>query len=386
MDTHKYTSLLDTLCAVPDPRKARGKQLAWSLILTLITGALAANARSGHAIARWVQDRATDLLAELQPEPARLPSESTLRRALRAIDLSSLEQHLAQFAQSLTTTAPADPASLSLSGQAIDGKELRGVRTHGVGVHLVSLVRHRDAIVLGQVAVAAKSNEIAAVPDLLAKRDLSGTVTTMDALLTQQAILRQIRSQNGDYLAVVKANQPELFEAIDRLFGDPPLPADQEEWRCGQTVSKGHGRLEIRTLDCSAELAEYLSEVWPDVRQVLRRTCVREVVKSGKTTSKIRYGITSLAPSVAGPRELEALWRGHWTIENCVHYVRDVTMGEDAGQAYRGNTPQAMAALRNGILNLLRRRGWKNMAEAFGHYAASVPRTLELIGARPARL
>jgi hypothetical protein len=106
MDTQKYTSLLQALEAVPDPRKARGKQRAWSLILTLISGALASNAGSGHAIARWVQDRATDLLTQLQPERGRLPSEATLRRALRAIDLSSLEQHLAQFAQLLSITAP----------------------------------------------------------------------------------------------------------------------------------------------------------------------------------------------------------------------------------------------------------------------------------------
>jgi len=386
MDTQKYTSLLQALEAVPDPRKARGKQLAWSLILTLMSGALASNARSGHAIARWVQDRATDLLAELQPERGRLPSESTLRRALRAIDLSSLERHLAQFAQLLSTTAPDVPVPLSLRGQAIDGKELRGVRSQGVGVHLVSLVRHHDAIVLGQVAVAAKSNEIVAVPEVLAGRDLSGTVTTMDALLTQQAILRQIRSHHGDYLAVVKATQPELLHAIERLFREPALPADQEEWQRGQTIGKGHGRLEIRTLECSTALADYLSEVWPDVRQVLRRTCVRQVLTSGKTTTRVRYGITSLMPSVAGPSELEALWRGHWTIENCVHYVRDVTMGEDGGQAYYGNTPQALAALRNSLLNLLRRRGWKNMADAFSHYAASLPQTLELIGARPTRL
>ena len=386
MDEPKYSTLLAALTAVPDPRQARGKQLSWSLILTLIAGALAGNARSGHAIARCLHDRAAELLLLLQPERGRLPSESTLRRALRAIDVSSLELYLAQFAQPITTTAPADPALVVLLGQAIDGKQLRGVRTHGVGVHLVSLVRHRDAIVLGQVAVAAKSNEIAAVPRLLAGRDLSGTLTTMDALLTQQAILRQIRDQHGDYLAVVKANQPELLQAIERLFAEPPLPADQEEWQRDQTVSKGHGRLEIRTLECSEVLADYLSEVWPDVRQVMRRTCVRQVIKNGTTTTTVRYGITSLPPSVAGPSELERLWRGRRTIENCVHYVRDVTMGEDGGQAYRANTPQALAALRNGVLNLLRRRGWKNMAEAFGHYAASLPQTLELIGARPARL
>jgi predicted transposase YbfD/YdcC len=186
-------------------------------------------------------------------------------------------------------------------------------------------------------------------------------------------------------LAVVKRNRQELYPAIDWLFQTSPIPADQEVWHRTQTASKGHGRLEIRTLECSV-LADYLSDRWPDVQQVVQRTCVRQIIKTGKVTTSVHYGITSLAVTSAGAVELEQLWRGHWTIENRLHYVGDVTMGEDAGEAYRPNTPHVLAALRNSIINLLRRQGWTNMADAFGHYAASLARTLELIGARPARL
>lgn len=107
-------------------------------------------------------------------------------------------------------------------GQAIDGKELRGVRAHGESLQLVSLVQHANAVVVAQVPVANKSNEITAAPQLLAGRDLTGTVTTTDALHTQRQFAQQIRAQNGHYLMVVKENQPALYDAIELLFECPP--------------------------------------------------------------------------------------------------------------------------------------------------------------------
>lgn len=110
------------------------------------------------------------------------------------------------------------------------------------------------------------------------------------------------------------------------------------------------------------------------------------MLATGEVRRETTYAVTSLGPERAGPGELEELWRGHWTIENRVHYVRDVAMGEDAGQAYRGSTPQASAALRNAIIALLRREGWGRIADALRHYGAHPERALTLIGALPARL
>jgi hypothetical protein len=98
------------------------------------------------------------------------------------------------------------------------------------------------------------------------------------------------------------------------------------------------------------------------------------------------YGITSLPWSQVSAAQIEALWRGHWTIENCVHYVRDVTMGEDACHMRTGNAPQTMAALRNALLSLFRRNGWSNIADALRYYAANFSQALELVGAVPDRL
>jgi predicted transposase YbfD/YdcC len=105
------------------------------------------------------------------------------------------------------------------------------------------------------------------------------------------------------------------------------------------------------------------------------------VIKTGKHSVEVSYGLTNLSQDEARAAELEALWRGHWTIENRKHYVRAVTMGEDHGQAYCGSTPQALASLRNALIDLMRKEGWTNLADALRHYGASVPRVLALIGA-----
>ncbi len=297
------------------------------------------------------------------------------------MDAEALERQVARDAPGAPAPAPAAPR---WAGQALDGKALRGANAHGAAVHLVSLVRHADAAVLGQVRVAAKSNEITAAPRLLAGRDLAGTVTTMDALLTQRALAAQIRRQGGHYLMIVKENQPALYAAIACLFAGPLVPLAADYAETATRTEKGHGRLEARTLEHSAALNAYLD--WPEVGQVLRRTYHAVNLTTGVVSEEVTYGLTSLAPREASAAQVEALWRGHWSVEHRVHYPRDVTLGEDAGQLRAGNAPQALAALCNGVLTLLRGRGWTNIADALRHYGAYAPRALALLGALPTRL
>ena len=388
MDEPQYSTLMDALTDVPDPRKARGKQYPWILLLILISSALASGERNGHGIATWVVEHTTALLIQLRPERGRLPSESTLRRALRHVDVVALEQRLVQYTHAFPGTAPDNggisPHGQILQGQALDGKAVRGACAHGAPTHLVSLVQHGSGVTLAQVAVEQKSNEITAAPVVLKGRAGPGTVTTLDALLAQRRLAEQIVTEGGYYLMMVKRNQRRLYEDLALFFQLPAIFADQEQVDQVTTISKGHGRLETRTLECSTAGADYL--VWPGIGQILRRTCERVVLKTGKHSIEVSYGLTNLTPDEAGARHLEALWRGHWTIENCKHYVRDVTLGEDQGQAYRGSTPHALAALRNGLIDLMRQHGWSNLADALRHYGASVPRVLALIGALPARL
>ena len=383
MDHTHYSMLMDAVVDVPDPRKPRGKRHPWALLLTLIAAALVCGQRSGRAIGQWVDEHALELMTQL-PIPQRpLPSPSTLRRALQAIDVAALETRITHFVHSLDLANPPAPTAGLWHGQAVDGKAVRGANRHGAQVHLVSLVHHGSARVRKQVRVRDKSNEITAVPVLLADLDLHGTVTTMDSLLCQQAIAQQIVAQHGHYLMVVKENQPALFAAIDLVFRCPPPPQTTDYVQAFTTANQGHGRLETRTLERTAALTGHLD--WPGVGQVLRRTCQRINRTTGAISEKVTYGVTSLAPGEASAEELEALWRrvptcGCWGIENKVHYVRDETLGEDRGQMYRGQAPQALAALRNGILSLLRSHGVTQIADALRHHGASVHAALALIG------
>jgi predicted transposase YbfD/YdcC len=324
-----------------------------------------------------VREHAVEVRQVLGWSGPRLPSEATLRRALRQVDVDALERCLAAIRLS-----PAAPGAV---GVAIDGKVLRGVRAHGRQEQLVGMVRH-DGRILTQVAVAATSNELTAVPRLRAGRELHGTVTTVDAALTQRTLARQIRQQGGHYLMVVKENQPTLLEAIETLFAAPSWLVSErdQEYRQHRTVDKGHGRLETRVLEASPSLNAYLN--WPGLGQVLRRTCRRVALATGAVSEAVSYGVTSLSWATTSAATLERLWRGHWTIENRVHYVRDVSFGEDRSQAWRGQTPQALAAIRNALINLVREQGWQLIPDAIRHYGANVSRALTVIGVSSLRL
>ena len=375
MDRPQYSSLMALLQGLADPRHARGKQLEWDVIWGVIASAMLSHQRGAAAIAQWAQRHAATLLAAFQPAKGRLPSESTIRRALQRVDRAALERQLAQF-QPPVVPAPSQPAA-GVAGYAIDGKHVRGAGVHGQPTVLVSLVAHQDAAVLAQTAVAQKRHESQAVPPLLEGRDLHGMVISMDAGVTQPKLATQIRDQDGHYFMVVKRNRRQLYDELTWFFATPPQPCDRP-WRTVRTVNKGHGRLETRTLTCTDDLDDYL--IWPGVQQVLRRECERVVLKTGEVTRAVTYGVTSLAGAEATPEQLAALWRGHWSIENRRHYVRDVTLGEDGCQMHVGAAPQALAAVRNGLIIVLRWEGWQNIAAGLRHYSASVRDALHLIG------
>jgi hypothetical protein len=298
------STLLAYLRQVPDYRKARGQRFAWAYLLALVAAAVAAGQTTVLAMTTWAETQAAQLITALQPDCPRIPSAATWRRLVAHIDIAALEQQIAAHNQALDA---ADPTIGSVTmcdgqifrGQAVDGKDVRGASAHGEHTFLVSLVRHDHAYVLRQAAVDRKTNEITAVPDLLAGRNLTGTVTTMDALLTQQRIAHQILAQGGHYLMIVKQNQPALYEAVALLFRQPPVPVRRGELRTAQTEGKDHGRLERRTLASSTALTGYLS--WPGAAQVMRRTCRRLNMRSGLVETETTYGITSLPRALAGP-------------------------------------------------------------------------------------
>ncbi len=193
--------------------------------------------------------------------------------------------------------------------------------------------------------------------------------------------------EKGDYLWAVKANQAQLQEAIaDAFKPHDDAPSSEREQRLSRqeqqtasSLNKGHGRIEARKLTSTTALNGYLD--WPGVKQVFRLERTRTV--RNQTTTEVAYGITSLSRDRADATRLLELTRGHWGIENRLHYVRDVTFGEDACRVRTGQAPQNLAAIRNLAVTVLNHAGWKNKAAALRRYAAQPHEALALIRGSP---
>jgi predicted transposase YbfD/YdcC len=308
------------------------------------------------------------------------PSQATIHRLFRGIDVALLERHLGQWAQQVLVSLPAAVAAdgnRPLEGIALDGKTLRGSRKRGaVDSHLLSALSQRLGVVLGQVAVADKTNEIPTAPELLAQLALTGRVVTVDALLTQTELAETLLRQGGDYLMVVKDNQPTLAADLAILCADPEAPVVQAE----ETALHG-GRCACRRLLASTELVGYVR--WPGVQQVLAMERTVTCKATGELRREWAYAVTSLPPARATPVQLLTLWREHWAIENKLHYVRDVTFDEDRAAVWKERIPQVMAALRNAVIGVARLSGQTNIAAATRLFAAQLAAALAAVGLFP---
>jgi len=351
--------LLDLLAQVPDPRKRRGRRHSLAGLLAVGIAAVIAGSRSFTAIGQWAADAGPDVLAVLGA--VRGPAEeSTFRRAFALVNGDVLDQVLGAW---LWTRAGRSRGRLVI---AIDGKTVRGAKDKaGKAPHLVAALAHGIGAVLGQVAVDEKSNEIPAVRELLkAFADLAGAVLTIDAMHTQHDTAQVILGRGADYVMTVKANMPTLYRQLKKLPW-AAIPAVS-------SVSTGHGRRARRTIKAALAPAWIGFDGAAQVAQ-LRRT----VTVHGKKTIEVVYLITS--DRGADPATPSAWVRGHWEIENRLHWVRDVTYQEDKSLVRTGNAPRVMASLRSLAISLLRLDGHANIAAANRHHARDPQRTLKLL-------
>jgi predicted transposase YbfD/YdcC len=303
------------------------------------------------------------------------PCAATLHTIFRHVNRDEVEAHLGAWADSVVSSLPAAPETPEVA-MALDGKTLRGSKKQGApGTHLLSALAHHVGVTLAQQGVDDKTNEITAVETLLCQLVLEGRIVTMDALLTQRQVAQTLVDQGGEYVMIVKDNQPQLRADIELVFALPPAGDRQETAR---TVDIGHGRIEQRNITTSEALVGYSD--WPGLAQVFELGRYVITQKTTKEQVEVVYGVTSLCPERGTPERLLALVRGHWQIENKSHWVRDVTFDEDHSQVRCGNIPQVMAALRNTTIGLLRWAGYSNMAAACRRFAAQPDLALTLIG------
>ncbi len=232
---------------------------------------------------------------------------------------------------------------------ALDGKTLRRSFDRASAtspLHLVSAWAADQRLVLGQLAVGAKSNAIVAVPKLLELLSLRGTIVTADALNCQRQIARQVTEQGGDYALALKGNQPALFDDVRRFLDDPETPRVS----AGATDA-GHGRIETRTASLTSDIA-WLQEshAWPGLQAIGKVEASREI--DGRTSTQTRYDLLSQA---FDPARFNDIVRSHWGIENSLHWVRDVTMDEDRARNRKDPGPENLALLRRLALTLAKR-------------------------------
>ena len=395
---------------VKDPRRKQGQRFTLTSMLLLALAAILSNHVSELAIAQWGAGQSEEVKKALGFEKGVTPHQTTIQRLFRKMNVEELEEAFrGLFVHLFEQTQPERGAcAVAIDGKAQKGR-LKFEEEKSYPVHAVSLVEHETGIVLMQGHVQRgdteakerptdeetkgepaeqkpgkkgkpgelteqeqereqeekkQRSELAVAYRLIAHIDWKGKVLTGDALYCQRCLCAAILLAGGDYLVLVKANQPHLLEDLRLLFA-PPAPAK----RAGEgilrlaeqqahTTNKGHGRMEIRSIRVSSELQGYSD--WPGLDQVFQIR--RRWQSKGQWREEVRYGVSSLPATIGIPERLLKLKRGHWTIENGLHYVKDVTMGEDRSTVHADNGPKIMAALRNTAISLLRRAGFSTMA------------------------
>jgi predicted transposase YbfD/YdcC len=293
-----------------------------------------------------------------------VPAEATIRRALARVDPTALAAVIGAW---LTDR---DHPGQRRRAVAVDGKTLRGARRDGRQVHLLAAMDHASRAVLAQRHVNGPPGEVPGFASLLANLDLAGTVVTADALHTHAGAAELlVTGKQAHYLFTVKANQPTLLDRCARLAWHRVPVLDR-------TRDRAHGRVELRTLKAVSVGGFGL----PHAAQVVQVTRKTRDLGTRRWRTVTVYAITSLIHAQASPARLADLLRGHWTIENGLHWVRDVTFAEDASQLRAGTGPQVMACLRNLVIGALSRTRPVNLAAALRHHARDPRRPLTTLG------
>lgn len=355
MQTHPKLSLVEQFATITDPRVNRTKEhpLVNVLIIgvcTLLCGGETFNDMEDFGLAK------RDWFASFLDLSHGIPSHDTFNRVFSAIDPQEFLQAFVNWTQSVRQAVPGEIV-------AMDGKALRRALAKDQNARvIVSAWAEDNGLVLGQLKVEDKSNEITAVPALLRVLELGGCIVTLDAMGCQKEIAREIKEADAEYVLALKGNQETLHREV-REFLDAAV-AESKSWKppgapssafveklAGRkTVEKDHGRIETREYHQSANLG-WLADLaqWEGLQTVGMVEATREI--NGKISRERRYYLSSLPLDVE--RFARAV-RGHWGVENKLHWVLDVQFGEDQSRARRGYAAENLATLRRFALNLLK--------------------------------
>jgi predicted transposase YbfD/YdcC len=337
---------------IPDPRGAQGQLHQLSDIILISILAVISGADDFTEIAVYGQAKEPWLKTFLEL-PNGIPSHDTFNAVFSVLKASLWQSRFITWAQELEIPPPVrDENGLMGDVLAIDGKTARRSRTADAhGLHTVSIWAANQGLVIAQLQVSEKSNEITAIPEIIEATCVAGGVITIDAMGCQKNIAWTIREHHADYVLGLKKNQPQLLETVEWMFDH----ADSIAWQGTphdyfESVEQGHGRVETRRCWVISDLSLLEDRAaWRDLRCVVRIESTR-VTSKGSSVER-RYFLSSL-PCDA---DLTArVIRAHWGIENCLHYMLDVGFAEDWSRARVGNAQANLVTVRHVALNLLR--------------------------------
>ena len=349
-------SLLECFEDVPDPRVDRTKSHKLIDILVISICTLLCCGESFNDMEEFGNAK-HDWLKTFLELPNGIPTHDTFNRVFAALDPQHFLDSFLRWTQSLRKAIPGEIV-------AMDGKALRRALNRGQSIpYVVSAWAVENGLVLGQLKVAEKSNEITAVPELLRALELRGCIVTTDAMGCQKKIAKQIIGSGADYVLALKGNHETVHDEVKmylddaiRQQSDRPAPAGEKpELVHIETVEKDHGRLETRRYWQSENIGWFADLTkWEGLRSVGVVESVREI--KGEISTERRYFLSSLACDIS--RFAKAA-RGHWGVENQVHWHMDVSFGEDQSRARTGHAAENLATLRRLALNLLKRETTK---------------------------
>jgi predicted transposase YbfD/YdcC len=344
MSAQKVGSLLRHFQTLADPRLERSRLHDLLDIVAITLCAVICGADSWVDVHKYGQAK-QDWLKGFLRLPNGIPSHDTFGRFFAALDP---DQFQACFASWVAEVAEV----LGLKHIAIDGKTLRRSHNRKKGqsaLHLVSAWAVQSNLSLGQEAVDQKSNEITAIPKLLELLDLQGALVTIDAMGCQKAIAEQITQQHGDYVLSVKENQPTLYEQVEQL-DRAAMEKDYAGIDSSYEEAKGHGRQEFRACWVLTDLEELEERSkWPGLQSVI--VVVRDRTEGDKNSCEKHYYISSRKMSA---EQFLKVIRGHWSIENTLHWVLDVVFDEDSSRVRKDHAPENFGLLRRMAVSMLK--------------------------------
>ena len=298
-----------------------------------------------HDISYWGKHKLL-WLREFLPYASGIPTATTLTRVFNSLDSKSFQKIFEHWVSNLGI-------SLSKKHVSIDGKVIRGSKKASDGsgaTHIISAFASEINLVIGQETVENKSNEITAIPKLLDKLSLEGSIVSIDAIGTQKDIVNKIRDKKANYVLALKDNQKSLCEDVKSFFDHLDEETTYYE---DENTDAGHGRIEVRTCTVTHDV-DWLNELhpdWKDLRSIARVHAIRINKKTLKQTEETRYYISSL---MTNAKHMQHLVRSHWAIENSLHWCLDVIFKEDDCRVRTLNGPENLATIRKAAINILK--------------------------------